>query len=515
MWLRTLSVLVLMFLRHRCAAGAPVFDVVAQFGAKGDGKADCTVAIDRAIEAAFAAGGGVVKFPVGRYLTGAVELKSRVTLELPQGAVLVMSADPARYPVIRTRWDGVECYNYSGMVFARDAEDVAITGGGTIDGGGAAWWPWKKVEAPARARLRELGETEDDPRRRVFGTAKDGLRPSLVQFIRCRRVRVEGMTINNAPMWGVHLVESSDVAIRHLQIGAGGPDTDGVCVDSSSAVKIEECGIESGGECVSIRSGRGRDGRRIGVASRDVLISKCSMGRGQSAVTIFGDGGAGASAISVKDCKINEGAAGIRILAQIGGGPITGVKLSDIVFADVAGPVLEVDVKAGGAKAGAAAGQGAMVSDVEVSNLTGDGAKQALKVRGLADAPVGRLTIRDLKVTRTARGASISNATGGLLERCEFAAKDGPALAVDRVSGWCVLALKVAQAPKSGTAVTIKNVADFTIRRSRAPELAEPFMQIAGAGTRSVKIVDCDMDRAKVGVEKKSDLPAEAKIIID
>src|SRR4051794_39638511 len=110
--------------------------LISDFGAVADEKTMNTAAIASAIDAAAKAGGGVVKVPSGKWLTGAVELKSNVTLYLDNGATLLMSTNPADYPVVRTRWEGTECYNYSGLVHARDAAHIAITGKGTIDGQG-------------------------------------------------------------------------------------------------------------------------------------------------------------------------------------------------------------------------------------------------------------------------------------------------------------------------------------------------------------------------------------------
>src|SRR4051812_43653174 len=142
------------------------FDV-AEFGAKGDGQTNDGKAINAALEAAEKAGGGVVNFKSGKYLTGAVQLRSKVGIHLDKDATLLFTTEPADYPVVLTRWEGTECMNYSGLIGGRDLHDIAITGEGTIDGQGSTWWAWAKKAGGSAKKLREMGETNDNPKSRI------------------------------------------------------------------------------------------------------------------------------------------------------------------------------------------------------------------------------------------------------------------------------------------------------------------------------------------------------------
>jgi polygalacturonase len=130
-------------------AVAPTFPArdfdVTQYGAKGDGLTKNTAAIAAAIKACADAGGGRVVVPAGRFLTGAVHLRSNVNLHLSAGATLLFSTDPADYPIVWTRWEGIELMNYSPFIYARQQRNIALTGQGTLDGQGSAqnWWSWK------------------------------------------------------------------------------------------------------------------------------------------------------------------------------------------------------------------------------------------------------------------------------------------------------------------------------------------------------------------------------------
>ena len=178
------------------------FDVT-RYGAKPDGKTDCTAAFRQAIEEANRAGGGRVVVAEGVCLTGAIHLKSNVNLVVRKGATIRFDTDPKLYPVVLTRFEGLECMNYSSFIYALDQENVAVTGGGTLDGqaNGKHWWPWARKQGPdgenqrkARAALGEMAEKGVPVAERKFG---DGgyLRPMFVQPYRCTNVQIEDLTI--------------------------------------------------------------------------------------------------------------------------------------------------------------------------------------------------------------------------------------------------------------------------------------------------------------------------------
>ncbi|MDO8836197.1 MAG: glycosyl hydrolase family 28-related protein, partial [Vicinamibacterales bacterium] len=191
------------------------FDITA-YGAIGDGVALCTDAFRKAIEVCHDAGGGRVVVPAGRFLTGAIHLRSGVNLHVSDGATVAFSRDPRHYlPLVFTRWEGVELMNYSPLIYAFGQERIAVTGRGTLDGQAdqTHWWPWKGLrdpkapdtQGPARARLFDMGERGVPVAERVFG---DGayLRPNFVQPYRCAHVLIEGVRIINSPMWEIHPV---------------------------------------------------------------------------------------------------------------------------------------------------------------------------------------------------------------------------------------------------------------------------------------------------------------------
>jgi polygalacturonase len=214
---------------------------IARYGALSDGKTDCSAALRNAIEACNRAGGGRVVVPAGDYLTGPVHLRSNVNLHVSTGATLRFSRDSRLYlPAVFTRWEGVECMNYSPLIYAFEQENVAVTGGGTLDGQASneSWWPWCgntrfgwKQGDPSQVRGRGLlfgmGDKDIPVPERILGE-NHYLRPNFIQTYRCRNVLIEDVTVRAAPMWQIHPVLSTNVTVRRVKMISHGPNNDGV-----------------------------------------------------------------------------------------------------------------------------------------------------------------------------------------------------------------------------------------------------------------------------------------------
>jgi len=198
-----------------------LFDIT-KYGAVPDAKTLATAPIAQAIEACSKAGGGRVLVPAGTFLTGAVHLLSNVELHLDEKATLRFDTNPASYPIVFTRWEGMECMNYSPLVYARRQKNIAITGKGTLDGQGSPehWWSWKgpwggttatgfkegmPTQLAARAKLFQMAEDGVPVEKRMFG---DGsyLRPPFIQPYECENVLIADVRVRNSPFWNVHPV---------------------------------------------------------------------------------------------------------------------------------------------------------------------------------------------------------------------------------------------------------------------------------------------------------------------
>ena len=290
------------------------FDIT-KHGAVADGTTDCTVAIRSAIEACHGSGGGRVVVPAGVFITGAIHLKSNVNLFLSHGSTLRFRTDPSAYlPVVRTRWEGIECMNYSPFIYAIDEENIAVTGSGTLDGAASAdaWWDWAakspghKPPAAADAKaLNELAEQNVPVENRLFGTGHF-LRPNFFQPYRCRNVLIEGVTILRSPMWEINPVLCSNVTVRGLTIESHGPNNDGCDPDSSRDVLIEHCSFATGDDCIAIKSGRNEDGRRVGVPSENLVVRHCVMKDGHGGVVIGSEISGDCRNVFIEDCEMDS-----------------------------------------------------------------------------------------------------------------------------------------------------------------------------------------------------------------
>ena len=302
---------------------------VTKFGASpGATAADNQKAIQKAIDRCSKKGGGRVVVPAGQtFLTGAITLKSHVELHVEEGAVLQFVFQPELYPVVETSWEGLDCYNLSPCLYAFRQTDIAITGKGTIDGGGSkdTWWAWcgathfgykeggvsQKVEA--RPRLLRCGEdgvpmTDEKGRptpERTFGP-KDGLRPQLVSFGECQRISIEDVTLLRSPFWVIHPLKSTDITVRRVKIINDGPNGDGCDPESCDRVLIDSCFFDTGDDCIAIKSGRNRDGRQRNMPSQNIIIRNCVMHNGHGGVVIGSEISGGANNIFAHNCIMDS-----------------------------------------------------------------------------------------------------------------------------------------------------------------------------------------------------------------
>jgi polygalacturonase len=393
---------------------------ITDFGAIGDGKASCTAAIRRAIAACSDAGGGTVVVPSGRFVTGALQLKSNVNLHLGEKGTLAFSADVAEYPIVFTRWEGVELMNVSPFIYAYDAVNIAITGAGTLDGQADAdhWWNWRLPSAgdpgrdrAARNRLIEMQARGVPVASRVFGP-QDYLRPNFIQPYRSRNVLIDGITVINSPMWEIHPVLCSSVTVRNVAVRSHGPNNDGCNPESCRDVLIEGCTFDTGDDCIALKSGRNDDGRRLNVPIENVVIRNCTMKDGHGGVVIGSEISGGARNIFAEQCRMSspELDRALRIKTNsVRGGVIDGVYLRDIIVGEVAEAVVTINFFY---EEGEGGPHLPVVRNIDVRKVTSRKSEYALLLRGFKNAPISGVRIQDCTFDGVAKGDLLENVNG-------------------------------------------------------------------------------------------------------
>ena len=378
------------------------FDIT-QSGAVGDGTKDCTVALAQAIDACAAAGGGRVVVPAGIFLTGAIHLKSNVELHLAAtNSILKFSTDPNAYlPAVFTRFEGIECYNYSPLIFALGQKNVAITGAGTLDGQAddSTWLAWKGrkgggagTQTAARKRLDDMNNQNAPVAQRRFGNG-DFLRPDFIQFQRCENVLIAGVKIRRSPMWEIHPLLCTNVTVRGVDIFSHGANNDGCDPESCRDVLIEKCIFDTGDDCIAIKSGRNNDGRRVGIPSVNLVIRDCTMRDGHAGTAIGSEISGSCSNVFVENCEMSSPnlVCALRLKSNaMRGGVLQNIFMRNVNVGLVKDSVLQIDFLY---EEGAQGVFNPVARNVVLENITVAQTPRVLNVRGFPAA-----TIRGVRI---------------------------------------------------------------------------------------------------------------------
>ena len=399
------------------------FDLL-EFGADGDNRTDCTEAFAKAIARCHESGGGRVVVPAGQFLTGAIRLRSNVNLHLEKGSTIRFSLDTAKYPLVYTRWEGIELMNFSPFLYAFEEKNVAITGAGTIDGNCDCehWWPWKGREncgwrqgdpdqAADRNMLFAMAEKGVPVAQRIFGSGHY-LRPQFVQPYRCQNVLIEGITLFNSPMWQVHPVLCTNVIVKDLAISSFGPNTDGCDPESCTDVLIKDCFFNTGDDCIAIKSGLNADGRRVHQPTRNVVIQGCRMRDGHGGVTIGSEISGGVENVYAENCQMDSPHLDIAVRIKnnaMRGGTLEKIYVRNIDVGEVAMAGVSIDFNY---EEGAAGSFKPVVRDVDVRDIRLKKAEYAVYLRGFKDAPIENVHLSHCEFAGVRKGNEVENVTG-------------------------------------------------------------------------------------------------------
>ncbi len=279
----------------------------------------CTTSIQTAIDEAYKNGGGTINIPAGEYLTGALFLKDNIELNLSRGAVLKFSNKQHHYPVVTSRWEGVKREVYASCLYAENAKNISVTGFGTIDGNGMEWWD-------------------------IFRNQREKLaypRPKLISFDGCENITIKDVTLINSPSWTVNPIRCNNVTIDNVSIfnPSDSPNTDGIDPESCSNVRISNCHIDVGDDCIAIKSGTEDTAERV--PCENITISNCTMIHGHGAVVLGSEMSGDIRNVTISNCVFQDTDRGIRLKSRRGrGGVVEDIRVDNIVMDRVMCPFI-------------------------------------------------------------------------------------------------------------------------------------------------------------------------------
>jgi polygalacturonase len=380
---------------------------ITRFGAVGDGSTLATASIAAAIADCSKSGGGHVVVPEGTYLTGAITLRNNVDLHLEAGATLRFSTDPADYPLVYTRWGGIECYNYSPFIYAFGRRNIGVTGSGTIDGQASDvyWWPWSgeveygwKPGQPSETddsnALSQMAAAGVPVSQRIFGPGHY-LPPSFVQPYRSSNVVIEGIRVINSPFWELHPVLCRNVTVSGVHVDSLGVNNDGCDPESCHDVVIENCTFNTGDDCISPKAGTDADGRRVHVPCENVVIQDCRFENGHGAVALGSSTTGGIRNIFARNLVMTNPDLlyCMRVKTNSArGGTVKGIYMRDVSVKGVATSGLNIDFYYFG---GEGDGYDPTVTDIYMRSVHFDEAYRPWNLYGFPDDKIGLVTLVD------------------------------------------------------------------------------------------------------------------------
>ena len=495
----------------RTASGEAGFDVRSH-GAIGDGAHLDTKAIQDAVDACARAGGGTVRFPAGAYLSGTIVLKSRVTLDLDAGAVLLGSKDlqdyPSFVPALRSFTD---TYTERSLIYAEGLEDIAIRGRGAIDGQGASFRGEYKV------------------------------RPYLMRFVSCRNVSVTDVGIRNSPMWVQHYLACLGVEIRGISVHSRvNVNNDGIDIDGSQRVRISDCEIWSGDDAIVLKATADRP-------TKDVVIANCVLSSACNALKLGTESNGGFENIAISNCTIYDTRLAGIALEMVDGGVLDRVSVSSILMNGVGTPVfIRLGDRARPFTAGGARPPVGQLRNVSICNVQAAGAgSMGCAIAGLPGHAIENVVLENVRLTfagggkradarreipenaakypehsmfgtlpaygfycRHVKGLSLRGVETGFLKDDER-----PALVCDDVESLDLADSAFAGALEGEPAVRLQQVKDAFVHGCRAPGPIQTWMEVSGGQCQRLSVMGNDVRYAGKAVDIAGDVPKDAVFV--
>ena len=442
---------------------------IRDFGAKADGETLNTEAINNAIKAVSEKGGGKVVIPEGLWLTGPVVLQNNVNLHVEKNSLVLFSGDADLYPLVRTSFEGLDMLRCQSPISAMNAENIAITGYGVLDGSGDSWRPvkrnkmtdgqWKsllksggvvdesgKVWYPNEGALKASILTGSKEKREISDSEWEGmkrwLRPVLLSIVKSKRVLLEGVTFRNSPSWCLHPLSCEDLTLNGVKVFNPwySQNGDALDVESCKNVVVTNSLFDAGDDAICIKSGKDADGRRRGEPCENVLVKNNTVLHGHGGFVVGSEMSGGVRNVYVADCTFIGTDVGLRFKSTRGrGGVVENVYVDNINMINIPGDALIADLyyavkDAPGAPVPAVTEETPSFKNIHISNISCKGAGRAMFLNGLPEMPIENFSVRNMRITDAQKGAFINKVAGVTLENIEIEAADNTYLQVENTT---------------------------------------------------------------------------------
>ncbi len=481
-------------------APAPGLFNVRDFGAAPDGKSLCTAAIARAVDAAARVGGGKVFVPPGQYLTGPVFLRSNLEFEVMTGATLIAAHDLKDYPTVAGRWEGINRTVYASLFTGTDLENVTISGGGVLEGQGEFWWEMQRKTFALRRSLGLEGREPENPPDAPLRWP----RPRMIHLIRCRNVRISGLTLQNSPSWNVHPVLCQEVWMDGLRILSheDSMNTDGIDPDSCSNVIISDCFLNVGDDCIVIKSGYRYQPGNPYPPCENIVVSNCVFKEGHGGVVIGSETAGGVRNVAISNCVCDGTDRGLRFKTGRGrGNVVENVRACNVVMRDIAQAAIEVQMFYDPAERSRPAPFNEFTPtfrNFHFSDIVVASARRAMLVEGLPESPVQSLSVRNLEVQSAQSGILCSTVRGLALENVTVRASSGVPVALSDVHD---LDLRRVRSAGSGRepAIRLERVQSAMVESCSAAEGPPALVEVRGSECRDISLA---LNRPPAGAQE-------------
>lgn len=499
-------------------------------GAKPDGKKLNTELINKTIEKLAAKGGGTLFFPTGKYLTGAVRLKSNITIELEAGATLLFSDNFDDYlPFVEMRHEGVLMKSFSPLFYAVDEHNITIKGEGTIDGQGKKWWMeffrviidlqkngvkdlnkyqpmWDKANKSPELDKVTNSDYKETLNRRFF-------RPSFIQPIRCKNLTIEGITIINSPFWTVNPEFCENVTINRVTINnPPSPNTDGINPSSCKNVHISDCHITVGDDCITLKSGRDLQARQLAAPCENITITNCTMLSGHGGVVIGSEMSGDVRKVTISNCVFDGTDRGIRIKSTRGrGGIVEDIRVDNVVMKNIKNEAIVLSLFYSQMPQEPVSERTPIFRNIHISNLTGTEVDTAIKILGIEEMPVYDVTLNNINI-RSKSGMEVDRVRNLELNNVRIDAQSGSPFKISHAENVILNGIRTETPDASSPLIKISDSKECLIQGCYPQAGSKSFIQLDG-NNQEIILMNNYLKRLPVVVDPESKPVSQSLII--